>query len=595
VSRARDPLWARLTLVGIVIVAAVFYGYGANREVLEVYYAAAVRSMSASWHDFAYGAFDPAGTVTLDKLPGAFWLQALSVRALGMHIWAIVLPQIIEGMLTVVVLYRLVRRYADPATGLLAAGLLALSPATVALDRGNISDSLLILLLVLAAEATTRAASTGRLRPLVLAGLWVGLAFQAKMVEAWAVLPALAAAYLLAAPTDLRRRIAHTAAAGATTAVVSLSWMCFVALTPAAQRPYVDGSRDNSIFQQVFRYNALGRVDAPVARNGSQGSASGGLLSLFTVRRGAGWSRLLAGSAGRDIAWLLPAAVLSLIALLWAARSRDRTDPGRAAVVLWGTWLLVFFVGFSAGGRINPYYLAALAPPIAALTALGAGAAWRAMNASPTPLVLSGITAAITAGYAIWLIPTQRVSDWLPVAVGALALAAIGVTLLALARRTARLRLGAFATLLTAVLLAPTVAAASLTIDKRGPFDTPFQPARVTAATQTFAGAAIHLPPALIETFEQAGQGMRYPLAVYTSLLAAPLIYATGQEVLPIGGFNGSYPVPTLKALQHLIKTGELRLIASPPSSDSRIRWVDSHCLALPASPTALLPVHACA
>jgi 4-amino-4-deoxy-L-arabinose transferase-like glycosyltransferase len=593
VSACRDPLWARLALLGIVVVAAVLYGFGADREVLEVYYAAGVRSMSGSWHDFVYGAFDPAGTVTLDKLPGAFWLQALSVRAFGVHIWAIVLPQILEGILTVVVLFKVVRRQAGVAAGLLAAGLLAISPATVALDRGNISDTLLILLLVLAAEATTRAAMSGELRPLLLAGVWVGLAFQAKMLEAWAVLPALAAVYLLAAPIDTRRRIVHLIGAGVTTVVVSLSWMCFVALTPAAERPYVDGSPHNSIFEQVFEYNGFGRVDAPLAGNGGPGSARARLLSAFSVRRGAGWSRLLAGSAGRDIAWLLPAALISLVALLWARRRDERSDPLRAGLVLWGIWLLVFFVGFSAAGRINPYYLAALSPPLAALTAIGAVAAWRARTA-PAAMILSAGTAASCAGYGAWLVPGRRVSHWLPAAVIALAVGAIALTALALTRRSGATRAAAFATMVAASLLAPTVAAASLTSKERGPFDTPFQPASVTASTQTLAGAAIHLPPATISLFEEAGQGIRYPLAAYTSLLAAPLIYATGQEVLPIGGFNGSYPVPTLKRLEQLIDDGDLRLILSPPSTDSRIRWVESHCRQLPTTVASLLPVSAC-
>ncbi len=113
--------------------------------------------MSMSWHNFIFGAFDPAGTITVDKLPGALWIQALSVRAFGLHTWAIILPQVIEGILTVLVLYRAVTRLAGPTADLIAALVLAVSPATVALDRENISDSLLILLLVLAADAVSGA------------------------------------------------------------------------------------------------------------------------------------------------------------------------------------------------------------------------------------------------------------------------------------------------------------------------------------------------------------------------------------------------------------------------------------------------------
>jgi 4-amino-4-deoxy-L-arabinose transferase-like glycosyltransferase len=594
-QRSRDPLWARLTLAGIALAAAASYAWGANREVVEVYYAAAVRTMSANWHDFVFASFDPAGTVTLDKLPGAFWLQALSVRAFGLHLWTLVLPQIVEGVLTVLVLYRVVRRQAGVAAGLLAAGILAVIPATVALDRGNVSDSLLILLLVLAAEATTRASASGRVRPLLLAAVWVGLAFQAKMLEAWAVLPALAAMYLLAAPGPRRRRLAHLAAAGALTVSVSLSWMCFVALTPAGQRPYVDGSRHDSIFAQVFRYNGFGRVDAPLASGGAGGRTSTAVLADFSVRRGRGVTRLLAGSAGRDIAWLLPAALVAILALLWMRRKGERTDPLRAAVVLWGIWLLVLFVAFSAAGRINPYYLAALSPALAALTAIGISAAWRAATTSSAAVVAVGAAAACSVGYALWLLPLQRVSAWLPAVAALLGAGAVASAALALTRRTDRTRMAAFATAIAATLLVPAAASASLVVGRRGPFDTPYQPAAVTAVTQGLAGAAIHLPPSLIATFELAGQGERYPLAMYTALLAAPLIYATGWEVLPIGGFEGTYPPPTLAQLRHLIATGELSLVASPATADSRIRWVDAHCRRLAATGTASpVPVDIC-
>ena len=260
-----ERAWLRwLALAAIAALAGLLYAWAMGQQPLEYYYAAADRSMSASWHDFIFGAFDPAGTITLDKLPGAFWLQALSVRAFGLHVWAIVLPQVIEGILTVLVLYRAVARLAGPGAGLIAALVLAVSPATVALDRENISDSLLILLLVLAANAVS-AAIAGRATGdpgrtwRVLAGVWVGLAFQAKEIEAWMVLPALGLAYLLSGPGSARRRGAQLAAAGAVVALVSVSWMTAVSLVPSADRPYVDGSHDNSAFAQVFSYNGFGR------------------------------------------------------------------------------------------------------------------------------------------------------------------------------------------------------------------------------------------------------------------------------------------------------------------------------------------------
>src|SRR5579859_1499229 len=180
-SPADQPRWARPTLLVVAALSALAYGWGMNNDVLETFYAGAARSMSESWHNFFFGAFDPWGTVSVDKLPGAFWVQALSVRVFGFHAWAFVLPQVVEGTLTVLVLYRAVRRVAGPGAGMLAAGALAVTPVTILLNRGNISDSLLILLLVLAADAATNAYMSGRLRPLLFAGVWVGLAFQAKM------------------------------------------------------------------------------------------------------------------------------------------------------------------------------------------------------------------------------------------------------------------------------------------------------------------------------------------------------------------------------------------------------------------------------
>ena len=247
--------------------------------------------------------------------------------------------------------------------------MLVLSPATVLLNRGNVPDTLMILLLLLAADATVSAILSGRLRSLIVAGIFVGLAFQAKMIEAWLVLPALALAYLVGARAAFARRLARLAAAGAVVAAVSLAWMVFVSVWPASQRPYVDGSNTNSIFHQVFVYNGFGRIDQ-ASPNQLLTKAIG--LTLGSTRPG--WDRLLSGADGHDTAWLIPAALVALVACLVAGRRRD--DLLRAATALWGTWLVVLLVVFSASTTINPYYLAALSPAIAALLGMGVALAW---------------------------------------------------------------------------------------------------------------------------------------------------------------------------------------------------------------------------
>jgi len=598
-SPAGQPAWARPALLAIAAVAAVGYSWGMAGASVEPFYGAAARSMSESWHDFIFGAFDPAGTVTVDKLPGALWLQALSLRLFGFHIWALVLPQVAEGVLTVLVLYRAVRRLAGPtagpAAGLTAAAVLAVTPVTVLLGRGNVSDSLLILLLVLAADATSAALVTGSLPQLLLAGAWVGLAFQAKMVQAWLALPALAAAYLLAAPAArLRTRCAHVALAGLVTVVISLAWMTAVSLVPSQDRPYVDGSPNDSVYTQVFDYNGLGRLNGNWADTAGPPAPllvaaveNGQLLNAETFGIKPTWHRLLSGPFAADSGWLLPAALVSALGVLIARRRiRDRRDPLRAAVVLWGGWWLVLAVFFSAGTYLNAYYVAALVPAVAALC--GAGLA--ACGPRPWPARVR-LTVAATVlgcvGYGAYLMSGTAFAPLeLTVVMLVAAAAAVGQLLLAAVRK-GEYRTGAcFA--VTAALLLPAAVSVSCVSRGLGPFDTPFESAKTARVNQALAAAAPNLTRAVqrLEAGTPPGDAL---LGTDTSGLAQNYILYSGREVLPIGGFLGNVPAPTLSTLRSDISSGYVRLFilpVSPPSPDPRVRWVESHCTELSRSAT---------
>jgi 4-amino-4-deoxy-L-arabinose transferase-like glycosyltransferase len=565
-------------LLVIAAVAAWSYAWRADRPVnIEIYYAAAARSMTAGMSNFFFGAFDPAGTVTTDKLPGALWLQGISAGVFGPHNWALVLPQVIEGTLTVLVLYRAVRQVAGPPAGLVAAGLLAVSPAAVALDRGNISDTLMILLAVMAADSVISATRTGRRRPLLLAGLWVGLAFQAKMLEAWLVLPALACCYLLAAPGGWLQRARRCGAMALLAVVISLSWMSLVTIWPAGSRPYIDGSAGNSAFQQVFVYNGFGRLD----------QATPDQLVNRTIRLGLAispppsWHRLLSGDLGRDIAWLLPAAVLALLAGLLARRRKPRTDLVRAALVLWGTWLVTLFAVFSAATTINTYYTAALSPAIAALLGIGLVLAWQHRQCAWSWLAL-GAAVLATAGYAAWLLPASGTGlpGWLrPAAIGVTAAAVCCLAAAAWRRRAAALAAAAVTLVAAATLIIPAAASAAVVQSGLGPFQTPFEPARETADITAFLSAGFQVKGALA-TLEKANAAFPYLMATQTAVLAAPFIWASGQEVLPIGGFTGTIPEPTLAALQNLIRTGFVAtFLQSPTTTDPRMTWIARHCI----------------
>jgi 4-amino-4-deoxy-L-arabinose transferase-like glycosyltransferase len=594
-SPADQPAWARPALLAIAAVAAVAYAWGMAGASVEPFYGAAARSMSESWHDFIFGAFDPAGTVTVDKLPGALWLQALSLRIFGFHIWALVLPQVVEGVLTILALYRAVRRLAGPAAGLTAAAVLAVTPITVLLSRGNVSDSLLILLLVLAADATSAALLTGSLRQLLLAGVWVGLAFQAKMIQAWLALPALAAVYLLAAPAaKLRTRCAHIALAGLVTAVVSLSWMTAVSLVPSQDRPYVDGSPNDSVYTQVFDYNGLGRVTGNWATIAGPPSPlivaaveSGQLLNAETFGIKPSWHRLLAGPFAADGGWLLPAAIAGALGVLISRRRRGRRDPLRAAVVLWGGWWLVLAVFFSVGTYLNSYYVAALIPAVAALVGTGIAACGPRPWSARVRLIVAA-TVLGCAGYGAYLM-SGTAADPVVLTVVALVMAAAAAAQLWLPASGKAGHLTAVAVAGAAALLLPAAASVSSVLQGLGPFDTPFESSNIAHRNQALAADAPNIART-VQRLELLTPPDDALLGTDTSGLADNFILYSGREVLPIGGYLGNGPAPTLATLQADISSGYVRVFVlpvSPPGPDPRVRWIESHCtrqFALPGS-----------
>jgi 4-amino-4-deoxy-L-arabinose transferase-like glycosyltransferase len=596
-SPSDQPAWARPALLLVTALAALAYSWHVG-STIEIFYAAAVRSMSGSWHNFIFGAFDPAGTITVDKLPGSLWVQALSVRIFGFHVWAIMLPQAIEGALTVLVLYRAVRRLAGPVAGLVAGVVLVASPATTTLDRGNIPDSLMILLLVLAADSTVTAILSGRWRSIVMTGVWVGLAFQAKMLEAWLVLPALGVAFLLAGRGNLVVRVARPAVMGAVAVVLSLSFMTFVALTPASQRPYVDGSTDNSIYQQVFTYNGYSRVGQKSPNEILAHTLQSSVLAQKAPPPV--WNRLLTHIYGRDTGWLLPAALLTLLAILWQRRRSGRFDPWRAGALLWGLWLLTLCVIFSISTTMNAYYAGALSPAVAGLLGIGAALAWERRNEAST-LAAAVLIVVVTVVYAAWLLPgRQGFPSWIAqatVALGAATVVALGWVVRRSRGSSTPGRVGIIGLGLgaAAVLFVPAVGSGSVVAGGLGPFDTPFQPSAVTNFNRQVFGPQSN--PDGLAKIESVRRGAPDLMAAQTSAVAAIFIFATGQEVLPLGGYTGTIPSPTANAISSMIAAGRfhLALIASPDAT-AGARYIATHCLhvAPAASAVARLTLYYC-
>lgn len=472
---ADQPRWARPGLLAVAALAALIFTWGAFHTAANDFYAADARSMSMSWKNFLYGAFDPAGSVTIDKLWGFLWPQALSVKLFGYHAWALALPEAVEGIVSVLVLYRLVRRWTGRAdTALLAALIFTLTPIVAStFGHSGLEDNALTMCLVLATDAFQRAVNAGRLRALALSGLWIGMAFQTKMVQAWTVVPVFGLVYLVCAPHGLVRRVWHTLVGGAVTLAASLWLMVAVQLTPAADRPFIDGSSgSNNIFSMVFDYNFTSRF-------GSLGTTtSGGGFG----GQGNDWGKLLGASFGSQIGWLYPLALIALGFGLWRCRGRGRADGLRAGYLMWGGTLLVTALAFSAGTIPHSQYMTVLAPGLAALSAAGITGLYRAFRDGER---LGWLLIAAIAGTVLW---ATRLSyentvllSWLPPLVIVLGMAAIGV--LVAQRLWHAGRLAAIGTVLGATAMLATPAAWALTT-----FSTQYDGTSINAAAGPYSG-----------------------------------------------------------------------------------------------------------
>jgi len=385
------------------------------------YYSAAALAGSQNWVAMLFGSFDASNVITVDKTPASLWVMSLSARIFGVNAWSILVPQALEGVAAVWLLYLIVRRRVGHAGGLLAGAILALTPVATLMFRFNNPDALLTLLLVAAAYATLRALDAASTRWLVLAGALIGFAFLAKMLQGFLVIPAFASVYLIAAPTTLWRRIWQVGGAALAVVVSAGWWVVLVMLWPTDARPFIGGSQTNNIWDLILGYNGFGRL------TGDEVGRVGGGPGPFSA--GAGWLRLFQGELGSEVSWLLPAALIAMLVLLWATRRSPRTSQTRAHVMLWGGWLIVTGLVFSLmQGIFHSYYAVALVPPIAALVAMGAAIGWANRDLAGARLGMSGTIAATAVWSALLLSRSPGWNTWLtPLVLGVGAVASLAV------------------------------------------------------------------------------------------------------------------------------------------------------------------------
>ena len=383
----------------------------------------------------------------------------------------------------------------------------------------------------------------------------------------------------------LGTRLWQLAVAGLAMLAVSLSWILLFTITPAADRPYVDGSTDNSAFAMVFGYNGLDRfgVSVPGAVSSGPGIGTGtagpggygGPGGPFGLP--AGSSKLLSGWYGPQAGWLYPLACLGLVAGLYLTRRARRGNPVRCGFLMWGMWLCTAGLVFSLMTTLpHTAYLAMLAPPVAALAAAGIYLLvllYRTERRSgwllPAAVAAEVLWAAILwRGYPGFLPRVQATA----LAAGLVAAAVLAVGAARPPRFPRRAAGVALAVGVAAMLAAPASWSASvLDANYTGTsFDASAGPPEGHGLFSFFQGPVLGgvfgssptLTPqtqAVYDYVNARRDGAAYLLAVPSWTQASRFILATGQEALPLGGFSGTVHTPPLARVQDLVRTGQLR------------------------------------
>ncbi len=387
------------------ILAAVLYCWNLSGSGLNSFYSAAVLSGTQSWKAWFFGSLDAGNFITVDKPPFALMVMGLSCRIFGYGTWQMMAPMVAAALGTIWILHASVKRVFGHAAAAVAALVLALTPITVAINRDNNPDTLLVLLMVGGAALALRAVRDDRLLPLIGSAVCFGLAFNTKMLQGYIALPAVFAVYVYASRLGWRKKAVNLALAAVALAVSSFWWAAAVSLVPASERPYIGGSTDGSAWNLIMGYNGLGRIFGGEGNGGGGGGGGGGFSGT------AGLGRLFNDTLGGQISWLIPFAAIACVGGLVLCGRAPRTDVTRAALVLWGGWTALHYLTFAmAEGTMHPYYTTALAPGIAALCGGGGVMLLRAFRADKRWAWVLPAALAVTAIWSVVLL--RRASGW---------------------------------------------------------------------------------------------------------------------------------------------------------------------------------------
>ena len=584
---AKTPLWKSFfsdfygpTLL-VILALAIFLNFWQLGTIgfSNLYYASGTRSMLSSWHNFFFVSFDPSGYVSIDKPPLDFWLQVLSAKIFGFTPLSLMLPQVLAGVFSVILLAHLVRRTSGPLAALAAALALTLTPITIITNRNNDVDSMLVLFVLLAAWVVILAAEKGSLRWLLLGLGIVGLGFNIKMSEAYLVLPALVLVYLLTARRRWDVRVLHLALALVVMLAISLSWAFAVDMTPASQRPYVGSSGNNSALNLALGYNGLNRLfghqPPPTPKDTSTRTDT-----VVPVRPPGetgypGPTRLFGPQLAGQISWLLPLALVGIVVLLWRRRYLGLQNPRFRGLLLWGIWFLTAGAFFSFASAFHVYYMVMFAPAICALAGIGVGTLWQELDSRNwrgwiLPLAL--LATALVQIYFLSFFPAF-VIRLAPIVLGGAVVVALLLFVVWLIQHMGSLRFVSvpFTLLgLCVLLIAPAIwGIAPITQHRNSGFPIAGPYARTGPSSGIMASlrpptstTSITLAPddpALIRYLEEHQGKASYLLATASSNFAASIIVETGRAVMAIGGYSGGDRILTRVQLIALAREGKVR------------------------------------
>ncbi|MCX6470578.1 MAG: glycosyltransferase family 39 protein [Corynebacteriales bacterium] len=568
----------RLAFAALLIGTAVLYLWdlSINRYAND-FYAAAEQAGSQSWKAWFFGSSDAANSITVDKPPVSLWISGIAVRVFGLNSWSILAPQALMGVAAVALIYLIGRRIAGPRAGLVAGVVLALQPVAAVMFRFNNPDALLVLLLIAAAWATLRILDDGRLRWAVLAGGLIGLAFLTKQLQALLIVPPIAVAYLAFGPPAVRTRIVHLLAALGAAIVGAGWWVLTVELWPAGSRPYIGGTEHNSIIELTLGYNGLGRLTGDEGSGlggaggprGAGGSGEGMNRMLAAFGGQTGILRMFSPAVGGQVGWLIPAALILGAAAIALRGRATRTDLERAVAVFAWLWLFSNAVLMSyMAGIFHPYYTLALVPPIALLVGIGSVRGWQHRETLWVRAVLV-VAVVVTAMLAVVVLGrTPDFQSWLRpfvIVVAVLAVAGLVVERFRPRRWTARAVVAAAVVVGLAGPLAysiDTVATSrvgglatagpkSAAVRGFGGLPREMSPGALQAAKRMFTGEAP--PRAVTDLLARDAGNYRWAAATVSALSASGYQLAIEKPVMPVGGFSGGDPSPTLAQFQRLV------------------------------------------